>query len=80
MRDPTAPPALGRGDRGPDVVELELRLTQLGLYGRQPRGTYNEGVEDAVMRYQWTRGIRPDDYGVYDAETRQRLESETTAP
>ncbi|WP_432197457.1 peptidoglycan-binding domain-containing protein [Streptomyces sp. bgisy027] len=74
------PPVLSRGDRGPEVTELELRLTQLGLYTRQARGNYNEGVEDAVVRYQWARGIQPDDYGVYDLETRERLESETTEP
>ncbi|MEU9655534.1 peptidoglycan-binding domain-containing protein [Streptomyces chartreusis] len=78
-RQPT-PTVLSRGDRGPEVTELELRLTQLGLYTRQARGNYNEGVEDAVARYQWARGIQPDDYGVYDLETRERLESETTEP
>ncbi|MFD5846255.1 peptidoglycan-binding domain-containing protein [Streptomyces chartreusis] len=78
-RQPT-PTVLSRGDRGPEVTELELRLTQLGLYTRQARGNYNEGVEDAVARYQWARGIQSDDYGVYDLETRERLESETTEP
>ncbi|QOV41083.1 peptidoglycan-binding protein [Streptomyces ferrugineus] len=78
-REP-GPPVLQRGDRGPEVTELELRLTQLGLYTREARGTYNEGVEDAVSRYQWARGIQRDEYGVYDLETRQRLESETTEP
>ncbi|MFE6171828.1 peptidoglycan-binding domain-containing protein [Streptomyces sp. NPDC056464] len=78
-RDP-APETLRRGDRGPEVTELELRLTQLGLYTRQARGNYNEGVEDAVTRYQWARGVQPEDYGVYDLETRQRLESETNEP
>ncbi|MGI5375064.1 peptidoglycan-binding domain-containing protein [Streptomyces sp. CA-251387] len=75
-----APPTLRRGDRGPEVTELELRLTQLGLYTREARGTYNEGVEDAVSRYQWARGIQPEEYGVYDLATRERLESETTEP
>ena len=65
---------------GPEVIELELRLTQLGLYTRQPAGHYNEGVEDAVSRYQWARGIQGDELGVYGAETRARLESETAEP
>ncbi|MGC9537696.1 peptidoglycan-binding protein [Streptomyces sp. UG1] len=78
-REP-APPVLQRGDRGPEVTELELRLTQLGLYTKEAKGTYNEGVEDAVSRYQWARGIQREEYGVYDLETRERLESETTEP
>ncbi|WP_328428069.1 peptidoglycan-binding domain-containing protein [Streptomyces sp. NBC_00443] len=78
-RDP-APATLQRGDRGPEVTELELRLTQLGLYTREARGSYNEGVEDAVLRYQWARGVQPDEYGVYDLATRERLESETSEP
>lgn len=78
-REP-APAILRRGDRGSEVTELELRLTQLGLYTRQARGNFNEGVEDAVIRYQWARGVQPDDYGVYDVATRESLESETTEP
>lgn len=78
-REP-APTVLSRGDRGPEVTELELRLTQLGLYTRQAKGNYNEGVEDAVARYQWARGVQPEEYGVYDLETRESLESETTEP
>ncbi|GAA3821332.1 hypothetical protein GCM10022403_063480 [Streptomyces coacervatus] len=76
----TAPPVLRRGSQGPEVKELELRLTQLGLYTRQATGHYNEGVEDAVSRYQWARGIQGDELGVYGAETRAWLESETTEP
>ncbi len=76
----TTPPVLRRGDQGAEVTELELRLTQLGLYTRQPRGHYNEGVEDAVTRYQQARGVRVKEYGVYDLPTRERLESETREP
>ncbi|MFF7947270.1 peptidoglycan-binding domain-containing protein [Streptomyces griseorubiginosus] len=76
----TAPPVLRRGSEGPEVVELELRLTQLGLYTRKASGHYDEVVEDAVTRYQWARGIQPPEYGVYDLATRNRLESETTEP
>ncbi|MDC0768241.1 peptidoglycan-binding domain-containing protein [Streptomyces sp. HD] len=75
-----APPTLSRGDRGPEVTELELRLTQLGLYTGEAKGNYNEGVEDAVARYQWARGVQREEYGEYDLETRERLESETAEP
>ncbi|WP_086724230.1 peptidoglycan-binding domain-containing protein [Streptomyces sp. NRRL B-24085] len=75
-----APPVLRRGSEGPEVVELELRLTQVGLYGRKPSGHYNEGVEDAVAVYQWQRGLQGAERGVYDLPTRERLESETREP
>jgi len=74
------PPVLRRGDSGPEVTELELRLTQLGLYTRKASGHYNEGVEDAVTRYQQARGLEVPEFGVYDLTTRSRLESETTEP
>ncbi|MFI7399615.1 peptidoglycan-binding protein [Streptomyces sp. NPDC049541] len=76
----TAPPVLRRGSEGPEVVELQLRLTQLDLYTGTPSGHYDQGVEDAVSRYQWARGITEDELGVYGAATRARLESETTQP
>ena len=79
-RETSAAPVLQRGSQGPEVTELELRLTQLGLYTRKASGHYNEGVEDAVGRYQWARGIQGDELGVYGAQTRARLESETTEP
>ncbi|MFE3030771.1 peptidoglycan-binding domain-containing protein [Streptomyces canus] len=74
------PPVLRRGSEGAEVVELELRLTQVGLYSRKAAGHYNEGVEDAVAAYQWQRGIQVAEHGVYDLATRQRLESETRQP
>ncbi|MFI9834247.1 peptidoglycan-binding domain-containing protein [Streptomyces sp. NPDC051913] len=76
----STPPVLRRGSQGDEVVELELRLTQLNLYPRKASGHYNEGVEDAVTRYQWARGIQVTEYGVYDLATRETLESETTEP
>ncbi|MEV1081364.1 peptidoglycan-binding protein [Streptomyces sp. NPDC050211] len=74
------PPVLRRGDEGPEVIELELRLTEADVYTREAKGNYNEGVEDAVRQYQLWRGIVPQQYGVYDLETRERLESETQEP
>ena len=76
----TAPPVLSRGSEGPEVIELELRLTQLGLYMRPASGHYDEGVEDAVARYQQARGIQGDEQGVYGLVTRSHLESETKEP
>lgn len=75
-----APPVLSRGSDGPEVTELELRLTQLGLYTRQAGGHYDEGVEGAVTRYQQARGIQGDEPGVYGLVTRSHLEAETREP
>lgn len=71
---------LRRGDKGPEVTELQLRLRQLSLYTSKADGTYSGQVEDAVRRYQWARGIRGDESGVYGAATRASLEGETRTP
>ncbi|WP_241000076.1 peptidoglycan-binding domain-containing protein [Streptomyces sp. Tu 4128] len=72
--------SLRRGDRGPEVVELQQRLAQLYLYTGDIDGNYDHRVEDAVRTYQWARGIRSDDLGVYGPDTRRQLESETREP
>ncbi|MCH0565276.1 MULTISPECIES: peptidoglycan-binding protein [unclassified Streptomyces] len=71
---------LRRGDKGPEVTELQLRLRQLYLYGGDVNGRFNGRVEDALARYQWARGIRSDRLGVYGRETRSMLEAETREP
>ncbi|WP_307825110.1 peptidoglycan-binding protein [Streptomyces sp. M2CJ-2] len=71
---------LRRGDHGPEVVELQQRLRQLHLYNSEIHGRFNRRVEDALRTYQWSRGIRGDELGVYGPETRSRLESETREP
>ncbi|MEU0188308.1 peptidoglycan-binding protein [Streptomyces afghaniensis] len=74
------PTVLRLGDRGQEVTELQLRLRQLYLYGEDPDGDYDSRLEEAVRNYQWSRGIQTDDLGVYDRETRAKLESETKRP
>ncbi|MBV7698438.1 peptidoglycan-binding protein [Streptomyces sp. TRM70350] len=78
-RDEPAP-TLRRGDSGPEVTELQLRLRQLYLYNDDPHGHYTQEVENAVRNYQWARGVQTDELGVYGEETRQKLESETSEP
>ncbi|MEU2598981.1 peptidoglycan-binding protein [Streptomyces hirsutus] len=73
----TAGPTLRRGDRGPEVVDLQQRLSRLYLYNGPANGRFNRRTEDAVRNYQWSRGIRGDELGVYGPETRARLEAET---
>jgi hypothetical protein len=73
-------PVLRFGDKGPQVVELQLRLRQVGFYDGDADGDYDREVESAVRGYQLTRVIFQDESGVYGAPTRASLESETTEP
>ncbi|CAM5591275.1 hypothetical protein GCM10010233_39750 [Streptomyces pseudogriseolus] len=72
-------PVLRRGDRGPEVVELQQRLRQVWLYQEDMNGQYGRRVEEAVRHYQWSRGI-DEELGVYGPQTRARLEAETGTP
>ena len=73
-------PVLQRGDEGPEVTELQLRLTQLNLYTGPDNGVFDKQVQSSVRTYQLARGIQSDTLGVYGAATRAKLESETTEP
>ncbi|MFE6284320.1 peptidoglycan-binding protein [Streptomyces sp. NPDC057877] len=77
---PSPGPVLRRGDRGPEVTELQQRLRQLWLFNGDANGYYSRHLEDAVRTYQWSRGVQPDELGVYDVKTRARLEAETSEP
>ncbi|MEU9324657.1 peptidoglycan-binding domain-containing protein [Streptomyces canus] len=74
------PPVLGLGDQGPEVVELQLRLRQVGMYDGEADGDFAEQVESAVRTYQVTRFVLQDESGVYGKATRASLESETSQP
>lgn len=74
------PPVLRYGDHGPEVVELQLRLKQVGLYDGEADGDFDRTVESAVSTYQVTRVVFQDESGVYGKATRASLESETTEP
>lgn len=77
---PAFAPSLRRGDSGPEVEELQLRLGQLNLYDGPVDAYFGRQVESAVSTYQWYRGIAADEYGVYGPTTRASLESETREP
>ncbi|MYW15372.1 peptidoglycan-binding protein [Streptomyces sp. SID2955] len=77
---PAAAPVLRRGDTGPEVTELQLRLRQLNLYGDPVDGVFGRSVETSVRTYQLARGILGDLPGEYGPATRRSLESETTDP
>jgi len=71
---------LQRGDEGPEVTELQLRLAQLRFYSGPDNGVFDKQVQTSVRTYQVARGITSDELGVYGTATRARLESETTEP
>lgn len=76
-----APPVLEMGSTGPEVVDLQRRLKQVGgLYDDDADGVYDEGVRDAVATFQQWRSIQGDPSGVYGSHTREELERETGGP
>ncbi|MFJ6484605.1 peptidoglycan-binding protein [Streptomyces sp. NPDC091682] len=75
---PSEKPTLRRHDSGPQVVELQRRLTQLGLWSLPLRGRYDRHLDDAVQRFQAKYSVRGDPAGVYGPATRKRLESLTS--
>ncbi|WP_329233379.1 peptidoglycan-binding domain-containing protein [Streptomyces canus] len=74
------PPVLSLGDQGPEVVELQLRLRQVGMYDGDADGDFDQQVQSAVRTYQVTRFVLQDESGVYGKTTRASLESETSEP
>ncbi|MGA6157284.1 peptidoglycan-binding protein [Stenotrophomonas sp. NPDC087984] len=77
---PTGPPALREGDSGPEVAELQKRLSQLLLYIGIADGDYDAGVRRVVSSYQNQHDITGDPDGVYGENTRRDLESRTKEP
>ncbi|WLW55454.1 peptidoglycan-binding domain-containing protein [Streptomyces sp. YU58] len=73
-------PVLRTGDKGPEVTELQQRLSQLRLYDDEIDGEFTSEVEKALRTYQGARNVGTDNLGVYDHETRTALEAETTEP
>ncbi|MFI6640005.1 peptidoglycan-binding protein [Streptomyces sp. NPDC050504] len=77
----TPPPAeesageLRRGDSGPAVLDLQERLTGIGMYWGPLNGRYTQQLENSVGWYQRQNGIESDEPGVYGPNTRRALES-----
>lgn len=49
----TEPGALGRSDKGEEVLRLQKRLTELGMYDGDLSGVYNDATVDAVRTAQY---------------------------
>ncbi|MEU8872899.1 peptidoglycan-binding protein [Streptomyces javensis] len=78
--EPPGPPVLREGDSGPEVVELQKRLTQLLQYIGVADGKYDGGLRRIVSSYQDQHDITGDPDGVYGQNTRRDLESRTDEP
>ncbi|MEX2660170.1 MAG: L,D-transpeptidase family protein [Acidimicrobiales bacterium] len=65
-------PTFGPSDSGPEVVELQRRLTDLGYWLGPIDGQYGNLMKQAVYAFQKVHGLEPD--GNIDAATRAALE------
>ncbi|MFG2748339.1 peptidoglycan-binding domain-containing protein [Streptomyces xanthophaeus] len=74
----TEEPTLRRHDSGPQVVELQQRLAQIGAWSRPQRGRYDRHLQNEVQRFQAEHGVRGDPPGVYGPATRRVLEAMTS--
>lgn len=63
--------ALRQGDRGPAVLALQQRLTELGYWLGAPDGTFGDLTEQAVYALQKAAGLTRD--GLVGARTRRAL-------
>ncbi|MDV9190724.1 peptidoglycan-binding protein, partial [Streptomyces sp. SR27] len=68
---------LSIGSSGPEVRDLQRRLTDVGMYGGHTDGKYDRDVRDAVWLYQSYMYIQGDPSGVYGPNTREVLERYT---
>jgi putative cell wall-binding protein len=76
LRQP--PATLVRGDRGPEVVDLQQRLRNAGYWVGAVDGVYGTLTHQAVMALQKTHGLARD--GSYGPNTRAVLESNPARP
>ncbi|WP_330176046.1 peptidoglycan-binding protein [Streptomyces sp. NBC_01498] len=76
--DPAGAVDLRLGDSGPQVEELQRRLSEVWLYHDGYDGRFGERVEAALRIYQSYKHIQGDPSGVYGAHTRGALEAETS--
>ncbi|CAM5372745.1 hypothetical protein GCM10010329_15290 [Streptomyces spiroverticillatus] len=71
---------LAQGSTGPEVTELQDRLSQLGLYSGPADGRYTGRVTQSVSRFQEYMRIEDEPEGVYGPRTREALEGWTNEP
>ncbi|CBN56640.1 MULTISPECIES: peptidoglycan-binding protein [Kamptonema] len=67
--------ALRRGDRGPEVVELQKNLQTRGYYAGETTGFYDAATRAAVRKFQQEKGLRVD--GIAGRRTLSKLQSKS---
>lgn len=77
-RPPQPLTALKKNDSGEAVWWLQKKLTELGYYTGKCSGTYLDGTQDAVRRFQQATGLRAD--GVAGVDTLRKLYEKELAP
>lgn len=75
-----APAVLQLGSNGPEVQDLQQRLTAVWAYHGPLDGQYDSGVEHAVATFQVWYGVQGDPSGVYGPATRAALMAATSSP
>jgi hypothetical protein len=70
---PSAPGVLQLGASGPEVQDLQARLTAVWVYHGPMDGKYDSDVEHAVATFQVWYGVQGDPSGVYGPATRAAL-------
>ncbi|MFI0901178.1 peptidoglycan-binding protein [Streptomyces sp. NPDC020983] len=80
---PTTAPSDGDtlqlGASGPEVRDLQRRLTQVWVYAGPVNGTYDQATQRAVATFQIWYGVRGDPAGVYGPATRAALLAATSS-
>lgn len=75
---PSSPDSVLRlGDSGPDVADLQRRLSDVWLYHGRADGDFDQRTEHAVAMFQTWYGVQGDPSGVYGPNTRTALERRT---
>ena len=70
---------LGRGSKGPEVIELQKKLAQLGYVVGTADGKFGSKTEAAIRRFQKERGLRVDGLaGTQTIKELKRLTGQST--
>lgn len=69
---------LSKGDKGPEVVQLQKDLNTFGWYDLSEDGSFGPATEKAVIDFQTKLGITVD--GIYGPESKEALKNANNVP